>query len=288
VDNRLLADELSQTLSDALARLCVRAWRIALDPVRAEVTLPMLRGVWGAALHELHQPLYHVLFEGQPSGTPAFLLRPAPKAPEDPGVVFEFVLFGDLPPAVLEHAWLAWDRAARRGLGPQRQMTCLRTVQPLSVEGQPLPPGREHAGFPLGSGTWPFAPGQACCVTFATPLRLLREKRLITQPTLPDLTVATLRRLSAQAPAVGTEAWQQRHRWLELAREVPAAPFRGGPADLVRYSARQQTEVELRGVSGELYLPTGPGPLADLLLAATWLSLGKSTVQGMGHVQIAG
>lgn len=283
-----MVDELSQTLSHALARVQVRAWRIALDPVGTEVTLPMLRGVWGAALHELHQPLYHVLFEGQPSGTPAFLLRPAPNGLENSGIVFEFVLFGDLTPAILDHVWQAWDRAARRGLGPQRQMTRLHTVWPLSVKGQPLPPGREHAGFPLAPQAWPLPREQACRLIFSTPLRLLREKRLITHPTLPDLTVATLRRLSAQAPAVGTEAWQQRHRWLELAREVPATPFRGGPADLVRYSARQQTEVELRGVAGDLALPTGPGPLTDLLLAATWLSLGKSTVQGMGRMQISG
>lgn len=36
------------------------------------------------------------------------------------------------------------------------------------------------------------------------------------------------------------------------------------------------------GWAGETIVPQGPGPLADLLLAADWLHVGKGTVQGMG------
>ena len=39
--------------------------------------------------------------------------------------------------------------------------------------------------------------------------------------------------------------------------------------------------------AGEMILPQGPGPLADLLLAADWLHVGKSIVQGMGMLCIA-
>ena len=42
----------------------------------------------------------------------------------------------------------------------------------------------------------------------------------------------------------------------------------------------------MSGVAGELDLPTGPGPLVDLLAAAVWLHIGKSTVMGMGQMEV--
>ena len=45
---------------------------------------------------------------------------------------------------------------------------------------------------------------------------------------------------------------------LAKARLVPAQPWQGGRVDLVRYSARQGRELELRGVVGEVVLPDGP------------------------------
>jgi hypothetical protein len=122
---------------------------------------------------------------------------------------------------------------------------------------------------------------------FPAPLRLLRDGRLIGAPTLADLTLAVLRRCHALDAGSTGPAWERRHEWLARAREVPALPFQGGPLDLVRYSGRQRGEIELRGVAGELTLPQGPGPLADLLLAAEWLHLGKGTVHGMGQVCVA-
>ncbi len=41
------------------------------------------------------------------------------------------------------------------------------------------------------------------------------------------------------------------------------------------------------GVTGELELPAGPGPLADLLAAAQWLHVGKGTVMGLGRIDVA-
>jgi hypothetical protein len=71
-----------------------------------------------------------------------------------------------------------------------------------------------------------------------------------------------------------------------MAWGVPCGPWEGGQLDLVRYSSSQKGEIELRGVAGGLFLPEGPGALADLLSAAAWLHLGKGTVMGLGQLGI--
>ncbi|MFO0881806.1 MAG: CRISPR system precrRNA processing endoribonuclease RAMP protein Cas6 [Gemmataceae bacterium] len=277
----------SQDLQAGLSRLTVRAWRMHLEPQDLPVTVPMLRGVWGAALHDLDGLLYDILFEGRPLGAPGYLLRPAGNPASD-GVCFDFLLFGPLDGRGVSRVWAAWDLALQRGLGRFRQPGRLRNLQPLAWDGSPLATSRHHPGFPLHPLAWPTRLDRPSRLVFPTPVRLLREEVLVTSPTLADLTIATLRRFKAQAPEAARAAFESRHRWLELARDVPALPFVGRPCDLVRYSGRQQCEIELRGMVGELTLPQGPGPLADLLLAATWLHVGKSTVQGLGMLSIVG
>jgi hypothetical protein len=53
-----------------------------------------------------------------------------------------------------------------------------------------------------------------------------------------------------------------------------------------RWSAAQQAEVELHGVTGVMDLPEGPGELWPLLAAAGWLHLGKGTVFGLGRLEV--
>lgn len=73
---------------------------------------------------------------------------------------------------------------------------------------------------------------------------------------------------------------------IEIARLVSAREWTGERLDLVRYSARQEAELEMRGVSGGLELPEGPGELWPLLAALTWLHVGKGAVVGMGQLAI--
>jgi hypothetical protein len=282
-----MSEVLLNNLHAVLSRLCVRAWRMTLAPVEVELTVPLLRGVWGAALYEIDRLLYEILFEGKPLGTTGYLLRPCTQGPTaEPAL--EFVLFGPLDARGLQLVWTAWDVALQRGLGPRRLPTHLQRTQPLAWDGTLLQPSRLHPGFSLAGLPWPVRSDRPCRLVFLSPLRLLREQQLLLSPTLADLTLAALRRFSAQAPEAGKASWQERSAWLELARRQPALPFRGQPRDLIRYSGRQRAEIELRGVVGELTLLEGPGPLADLLCAATWLHLGKSTVQGMGLMTIQG
>jgi hypothetical protein len=71
-----------------------------------------------------------------------------------------------------------------------------------------------------------------------------------------------------------------------LARGRPADAWQGRRLDLLRWSARQQAEIDLYGVTGVLDLPEGPGVLWPLLAAACWLHLGKGTTLGLGELQV--
>jgi hypothetical protein len=176
------------------------------------------------------------------------------------------------------------------GLGPARRRFHIRAFRSLDPAGNLLSAARESSGWPLFQAVWPLAgtpDSTPCRLRFPAPLRLLRLHRLIEQPTLPDVVVAALRRLEAFLPSPASEALARIKRALvEQARTRPAVSWHGRRLDLVRYSARQKTELEMRGVSGYLDLPDGPGPLWPLLAATQWLHLGKGAVVGMGQLVV--
>ena len=278
--------DLFRVLRDALGGLTVRAWRLHLDTPGVFATVPMLRGVWGAALRSRDSGLYEALFEGGPTQTPRYVLRPAPIAAR-PAPALDFLLFGPPDEEADRAVWAAWDDALATGLGPERRPARLTEVRPLAWDGTPLAPSRRQPGFRPYPLPWPGDdPDAPCRLSFGEPLRLLRDGRLIVRPSLPDLGLAALRRVQALAGAAADAAWASRAAWLDLARSHPAGPWEGRPLDLVRYSGRQKREVELHGVAGELPLPSGPGPLADLLSAAAWLHLGKGTIVGLGQLTV--
>ena len=156
----------------------------------------------------------------------------------------------------------------------------------MACDGTPLGFNRSQSGFALAPLPWPADGANAACrLEFPAPLRLIYRGRLVERPTLADVTIAALRRVRSLATAADA-LWPDRHAWLELARQLACGSWQGGRLDLVRYSASQQRELELHGVSGSLLLPEGPGLLAPLLAAATWLHLGKSTVMGLGQLRI--
>jgi hypothetical protein len=270
-------------LAAALAGVVVRAWRLHLTTPGVRATVPLLRGVWGLALHDLAPATYADLFDGGPQGVPRYLVRPAP-ADARPAPAAEFVLFGG---ADASAAWDAWDRAAAAGLGPRRTPFVVRAVRPLAWEGTPLRRGRAHPGFALAGLPWPAGETAVPCrLEFPAPLRLIYRQRLVHAPTLADLTMALLRRLQQLSAAAGP-LWAARADWLALAKSWPAGPWEGARCDLVRYSGRQRRDLTLAGVSGSLALPAGPGPLAALLAAGLWTHLGKGTVFGLGQLRVA-
>jgi CRISPR-associated endoribonuclease Cas6 len=278
-------------LDSALRAIRVKAWRLHLETPGVVATVPMLRGVWGAALRAESEACYCRLFEGAESERPRYLMRPAPQVAQ-PAPAVEFLLF----PATTnllddrddeEIAWTAWDRACRQGLGPHRHPFRISSVVPLAWDGSALEPARRQPGFVLEDLPWPAGTEETPCrLEFPAPLRLLRQGKLIASPTPADIVLAALHRVCALAGPDTDPLWAARRYWLELGRAVPFEPWQGRRLDLVRYSGSQKAEVELRGVAGSLALPVGPGPLSPLLAAAAWIHIGKGTVMGLGQIKI--
>ncbi len=285
-------------LRAALNAIRILPRRLLLATPGVEATVPMLRGVWGAVLHEVDRAAYDRVFDPQTArgemASPLYLLRPAPAEPEFAPAI-EWISLG---PALDcdDVLWRAWRLAAEKGLGPQRRPFRIRRCLVLDARGLAVGeesignPGGSSAAWPLGEALWPpaeaaEAAATPCRLLFPGPLRLRRHGRLIESPTLPDLVVAACRRVGALLPPAEQAAWQELSGIaLAVAREQPAAVWRGQRLDLHRYSARQQAELELHGVCGWLDLPQGPGPVWPLLAAARWLHLGKATALGLGQL----
>jgi len=246
----------------------------------------MLRGVWGAALHDLDQETWIRVFRGGdgPLQTPRYVIRPASPDPGD-APALDWLLLGE---ASADDSVLlrAWHEAAARGLGPARRRFRIRRLRTYQPDGSLLDSPLAHASWTLAHAAWPLSPAEPCSLRFAAPLRLLRRKRLISEPTLTDVVVATIRRLRALLPEeLRSELARLRQHVLGLSRTT-ASSWTGHRLDLRRWSGRQHAELQLRGVAGELTLPDGAGPLAPLLAAAQWLHVGKGTTVGLGQFTV--
>jgi hypothetical protein len=279
--------ELAEALRSALGGVVVCPRRLSLETPGVRATVPMVRGVWGAALRGLDMSAYKAVFEGLgPSSarTPGYVLRSAAVDASDAPAV-EWLLYGG---ALAYDAVLlrAWDVASGMGLGPRRVRFGLRGVCPLGPGGERLAPSRGGLAWGLdqAAGAWGDAGGaMPCRLRFRVPLRLMRGGRLNERPSLADVVVGLLRRLAAlggRVPGALQEAC------LACAGATTTGVWEGERLDLVRYSGRQRREVELRGVAGHLDLPRGAGPLWPLLSAGLWMHLGKGTAVGMGQLAL--
>jgi hypothetical protein len=276
-------------------RLCVR--RLLLRTGPTPVAVPLLRSVWGAALHELDSTAYHQVFHGEGADherQPAYVLRPAARDEPHPPAL-EWLTWG---PGLAHDDVLcrAWDRASGMGLGKQRERFVVHGVRMLTAAGAPAgavapwPEARANI-WTLEEAVWPLPgpPGSTPCrLNFAAPLRLIRQRTLVLQPTLPDVVAACIRRLRLAVPAAETQALldQCATEALQAATQVPAGQWRGSHATFHRYSARQDREIDHDGTIGSIDLPEGPGALWPLLLVGVWLHVGKTTVHGLGQMTV--
>jgi hypothetical protein len=272
-------------LGACLGVIPIRARRLLLDTGEVSASVPMLRGTWGAALHDLSPAAYQAVFEGSGAAhdrIPLYIMRPSPPDPATAPAI-EFLVIGEahaFDAALMD----AWHEAARRGLGRERKAFSIREIVELHPDSCNCVTG----------GAWclsevvgpPERDRIACEVVAPAPLRLLRQGALIERPALPDITAAGLRRITGfLGPAAAAELARHRKDIMAIARAITSSPWTGERLDLVRYSARQEAEIEMRGVCGRLALPEGPGPLAPLIAALEWLHVGKGTVMGLGQIQ---
>lgn len=274
-------------LIEILKAITILPRRIRIETPGMQAGIPLLRSVWGAALHDFAPQAYIEVFEGEGAPherTPQFILRPAPADPSF-APAFEFILIG----LGIEHdvALLrAWDIASGMGLGPDRRRFFIREVVPLSRKGGVARSGKPWA---LGAACLPtgMRPKTPCTLFSRSPLRLIRNRLLTESPTVEDLVVGMCRRLLSFLPQnLKEQLVAIRPQLQELASTLPADLWGGARLDFHRYSAAQQSAVDLRGVTGEIRLPAGLGELWPLFVAAQWIHLGKGTVFGLGQIEL--
>ncbi len=277
----------SETLLPFLNRVPVIARRFLLDTGDAEATVPMLRGVWGLALYDHGPEAYREVFQGGPtpsSRTPLYILRAGPLDPSGyPSL--EFIVLGK-GIAHDDQLLEAWEIACSLGLGPKRRRFRILRADCLDARERVVAGDGKRLAFNLALAPWPLEEDPVATpfdVVFELPLRILFHGKIVVRPALRDLVQAGFRRLAGFLPPEDMpELWRLQETALAAVDSVPQNPFEGRPADVVRYSARQESVVEMSGVTGGLSLPLGPGPHWRLLAAAQWMHLGKTTTLGLG------
>lgn len=275
------------SLSRSLTRgVTACTWRMALRAPAPEPALSVLRGAFGAALHDLSLDAYEDVFRPTDvDRSPAYLFRHCAHTLKG-RALFELTLF-DQARKHEEVVLRALELACDRGLGRSRQRFTVDRLAWLDVNGTPsCSPQR----FTLDTARWPLAgPPEStpCRVIFPAPVRILRQKELVEQPNLRDVVVAACRRLAGLSGPTGRLlARALQPRALAVAAERPAQTFVGDRARVGRWSATQQQRIELHGACGHFDLPAGPGACWQLLAALQHAHVGKATTIGLGRVVV--
>lgn len=284
--------DLKNRLLNLLDRIRITPHRVLLDTGHVRASVPMLRGVWGRALRHLDGNAYAQVFEGRGTTnrygvgqTPLYIIRPSPADP-DLAPAMDWILIGQAE-RFDDILLRAWDVASGMGLGADRIPFSVRQVSWLD----------SRSVMTSGKQSWSLRESAEAMhaerpnanpieLRFDVPLRLLRRGELITRPTFTDLAVALTRRLLILGDGeMRIDDHGLTNEVSIVAARIPASPWHGQRSDFVRWSATQQREVDLRGVTGAIKLPDGAGDLWPLLAAGIWIHAGKGTVFGLGQMQ---
>ena len=204
---------------------------------------------------------------------------------------FGMVLVG----RALEHLPIlmqAWTRALRTGLGAAHSRCTLIHVEDENGHSLPLNETGPMAAFkpsPL-----PPAPqlGQQASLQLLTPLRLQQQGKPVKSQTLEarTLLITLARRWQLLLDVcLGAQAPQQDFAHLTAAASnirLKAENLRW--FDWGRYSQRQQQEMKLGGLLGQLHLHGDLSPFSELLHLGQWLHVGKNASFGLGGYRLLG
>lgn len=299
----------------------------ALGIARSSISLPPFsgfawRGLFGRALKAgvcvarrtecagcmLHATcLYPTVFETAPPAHAAkmrrykavphpYVLRPMPNAPRliEPGhpVGIELVLIGDINrqlPVFIHAFHLAGDL----GLGSSNGGFAMTAWQQRRGDGwmtlwrdgqTPVPPVVAPPALP--------PPPAAIRIHFETPLRLKRDNDLVTPDSFAfhDLARNLLRRISMLSYFHTDTPFETDFAALtRQARSVRLAEKQLRWLDLKRYSSRQETEMQMGGLVGEIALEADQlGDLWPLIWIGQWTHAGKGAVMGLGRYRVEG
>lgn len=275
---------------DRPSRVPAAVWRSATGRMlRHAVCLTRAEQCTGCTLRA--RCAYPAWFEPDPPGRPPPLnaadSAPAPyalhvpNAGDDEAARLRLLVTGEWALSQVALFCRAIERAAEAGLGKRRERLVLQLMSGVaSASGWPrLPPGMAVDPVVVP------APPEAVVITLDSPLRLLRQKKLVEPDRLDGgLMMDALRRrfaLLAWAHGWGGEIdWPDTDGVRMLDQELRVAGH-------MRYSARQGRTLSLTGLVGQARLQ-GPGLAAwwPWLWAGQYVQVGKATTQGAGAYRL--
>ena len=188
----------------------------------------------------------------------------------------------------------AFDEMGKRGLGRDRgkavltrvetgaDAACLYTEETQNISGKP-----ECWNAATIEARVEDLRGKPLKIYFETPMRVKSENRLTESCTMSVLAPSLVRRLHTLAYFFCGASWTKDiGALLDLSAQVDTLEENVQWMDWTRYSARQDTTMQLGGFIGEaLYSPV-PAPLLLYLCWGEALHLGKGSAFGQGKYQI--
>lgn len=243
---------LTGEIQQYLERIHILPRRMLLDTPEVLATVPMVRGVWGAALHHLDPDVYNRVFgpndpapshgrgqrgrgsapRGHATLMPSYVLRPAPPDPAFAPAI-DWTLLGA---AIHDDVTLcrAWDVASGMGLGPERQPFRVLETRVLGPDGSAGANAREWTLDNASLLVWPSnylgsedelasptepevrryreASDLPSRLVLRAPLRTMFRGRLVRQPTWTDIVVAVCRRIGSFLPDADRRGWRELQR----------------------------------------------------------------------------
>ncbi len=185
---------------------------------------------------------------------------------------------------------LAFEEIGRTGIGPERVPLMLREVRngadPIyETEARRIvAPVKVTAARDIPPEVFPPA---EVTVHFTTPLRLQVEGKFQKQIRFDWLASHLLRRLTLLASHhCGAPARHDVRELLVAAKEVVTAAENLHWVHLQRYSFRQEREVAMGGVAGQITYRGDLAPFMPLLRLGEHLHVGKNTAFGLGHIRV--
>lgn len=141
---------------------------------------------------------------------------------------------------------------------------------------------------PLWAPSWPDGAVEELALRFRTPLRMRTGGVENAKPDFVDLTKALTRRVHLLASLFGgaTEPAQVLHPLLALADRSSTVAARWERFAWQRRSGRQQREIRMDGVLGELRARGELAELAPFYEAGQWLHIGNGTGLGLGGYRL--
>jgi len=188
----------------------------------------------------------------------------------------------------------AFDEMGKRGLGRDRgkavltrvetgpDAVCLYTEETQSISGKPECWNAATIEARV-EDLW----GKPLSIHFETPMRVKSENRLSEHCTMPILAPALVRRLHTLAYFFCGAPWHKNiGPLLDAARTVTTREENVQWMDWTRYSARQDTTMQLGGFIGEAVYDPVPEPLLSYLCWGEALHLGKGSAFGLGKYRL--